>query len=537
MIAKQQLLAAGLCSAAQLARLVATTPGGMQSSLGMDPVLANVGPHPPPSTASSADAPADEKAPFSEATKEGPPNSSRANWEKARDSVIGPLEHSHPTPPQLHSFQSTASVMHGKHLEKDRVRRLIHSRLANVETNFDAYFARREREAAAGTLDNDTLQAEVKKIKERSKSANRFLIPAHSTFMQVLDVSTMFALLYTAAVSPYEIAFLPEGDYLVLVVLNYCVLTVFAVGMVSTFFVPYREPLWMGGAIVKSHRKIAIAYLQTWFFFDLISTLPLDEIASMGSSVDASDSEADGTGSSAALRVVRGARLVRLVRLARLIKLGRLLRAQRIISRMTERLEGKSEWLNLKYTSRAVLFWIVVMLVVIHWFCCSWGILSLIQDTQRFDVLVLSLDSPCRDQLLNHINSTYTRGECLLPCEMETLAAISNLNVAFVANEEPWICRRINEGIVSGRAGLPIYFHLLYHSGLLRNPGSRTGRMEENIMFFVLSYMHLVLNAIFIGSISSANSNSNPHAKAWQVRAGAITLPSSLPVGVPHVLL
>ena len=54
----------------------------------------------------------------------------------------------------------------------------------------------------------------------------------------------------------------------------------------------------------------------------------------------------------------------------------------------------------------------------------------------------------------------------------------------FVGNEEPWICRRINEGLFTGRSAMAIYFHLLYHQGLLRNVAGKTGRSDENLMFF-----------------------------------------------------
>ena len=44
-------------------------------------------------------------------------------------------------------------------------------------------------------------------------------------------------------VSPYEIAFLPNSDSFSLTLMNHLVTVVFAVGMVCSFFIPYREPL------------------------------------------------------------------------------------------------------------------------------------------------------------------------------------------------------------------------------------------------------------------------------------------------------
>ena len=55
------------------------------------------------------------------------------------------------------------------------------------------------------------------------------------------------------------------------------------------------------------------------------------------------------------------------------------------LSRMFER-ESRgltSDLLNLSFTTRTSIFWVAVFLMSIHWFCCSWGILSLVQQSQR----------------------------------------------------------------------------------------------------------------------------------------------------------
>ena len=209
----------------------------------------------------------------------------------------------------------------------------------------------------------------------------------------------MLALLFTAVVSPYEIAFLSDSNSISLMVANYMVMT-FAIGLVCSFFVPYREPLWKGGALVRDRKKIAIRYIQTWFFFDSLNA-SFDEILSQQVD-DVSDSQA------ASLRALRGARLVRLIRLFRLVKLGRLLRAQRVIARITAKLEKNSEIFNISFTIRTAAFWMAVVLMVIHWFCCSWGILALIQESQRTEELVNSLSDDCRAQALALAESVTT---------------------------------------------------------------------------------------------------------------------------------
>ena len=302
-------------------------------------------------------------------------------------------------------------------LQKEHRRHSIPLKLAEVETNYDALFARRMREA--GSIDRDELQADVRKVRSASKTANRWLLQPHGGIMQLMDSLTVFALLYTAIISPYEIAFLSDFTSITLEVINYIILTIFAVGIVTSFFVPYREAAWKGGALIRDHKKIAIRYLTTWFIFDLVSTIPFDVIAAAASDPTTGDPNDMSTAdANAALKVVRGARLVRLIRLTRLLKLGRLLRAQRIVARLIEPLEQRSEMFNISFTVKTAIFWVIFMLVVLHWFCCLWGILSLIQETQRTDELVASLSDECHAEIEANVRNPQTnRYECLADCE------------------------------------------------------------------------------------------------------------------------
>ena len=95
--------------------------------------------------------------------------------------------------------------------------------------------------------------------------------------------------------------------------------SIFIVDMGFNFFLPYRESIKKGGALVKSHKRIARRYLKTWFFIDLVSVIPVDNIMM----------SFDTSGSSNASLLS----LIRMLRLLRLIKLARILRASRIFSR------------------------------------------------------------------------------------------------------------------------------------------------------------------------------------------------------------
>ena len=93
-------------------------------------------------------------------------------------------------------------------------------------------------------MDRQTLQRDVARVNETLRKSNRFIIKPHGQFMLTLDIATTFSLLFTAIVTPYEIAFLSEFAIPLLIVINYIIFGVFAIGIVVTFCLPYREPLY-----------------------------------------------------------------------------------------------------------------------------------------------------------------------------------------------------------------------------------------------------------------------------------------------------
>ena len=96
------------------------------------------------------------------------------------------------------------------------------------------------------------------------------------------------------------------------------------------------------------------------------------------------------------------------------------------------------------------------------------------------------------------------RHECLIPCELEhRIAALRT------GDEEPWLCRRIAEA--SSRRSGGDYTSICF---TMRSeaPGGRTGRSEENLIFFIMSFVFLVLRTLSVPS--PARANSSPLTKA-----------------------
>ena len=103
----------------------------------------------------------------------------------------------------------------------------------------------------------------------------KWVIDPQRPMIMLWDQLVGLLLVYTAIVTPYEVAFL-EPYVGVLFVLNRFVDLCFLADLVMNFFLAYYDAekrLW-----VCSHRLIARRYLTGWFVLDLVSILPFDTV-------------------------------------------------------------------------------------------------------------------------------------------------------------------------------------------------------------------------------------------------------------------
>jgi len=130
--------------------------------------------------------------------------------------------------------------------------------------------------------------------------------------MKQWDLVMMICLLFTAVLTPFEVAFL-QTTLDLLFIINRVVDALFACDLVMQFFLAYMDS---DGQWVVEHDRIASRYLVGWFWIDLVSILPFDTIGIVL-----------GNDEISRLAILRG------IRLLRLFKLFRLVRASRIFSR------------------------------------------------------------------------------------------------------------------------------------------------------------------------------------------------------------
>ena len=116
-------------------------------------------------------------------------------------------------------------------------------------------------------------------------------------------------LIFTFFATPYRIAFV-DKDELEFVVLDYVVDFIFLIDIGLNFFIAYYDGDYM---LVDTRKEIAIHYISTWFFIDVVAILPFNLIF-----------ETSDFGALARLtRVPRMYRLVRMFRLVRMLKIAR----------------------------------------------------------------------------------------------------------------------------------------------------------------------------------------------------------------------
>eukprot|EP00966_Prymnesium_polylepis_P228228 5282040-Prymnesium_polylepis.2 len=159
-------------------------------------------------------------------------------------------------------------------------------------------------------LNRKEMWEDVRRLDERLRRTNRWLLNPRAKAMQYWDFVTLGALFFTATVTPYEVCMMwADTKVDPLFIINYFVNSIFLIDMCFNFLLPYRASIKQGGDMIKSHRRIARNYLKSWFLLDFISILPFDILVVAG----VINTEAVNP---SMLRMVRMIRLMRLLKLA-----------------------------------------------------------------------------------------------------------------------------------------------------------------------------------------------------------------------------
>jgi len=189
-----------------------------------------------------------------------------------------------------------------------------------------------------------------------------YLVNPEGKFMQRWDFVTTIALLFTAVITPYEVALVNSPDFGTaeellgngLWVVNQVVNLVFLFDMVLSFFTMYRESANNGGAIIRDLSKIRTRYIRGWLFIDVVSIIPFGYVPGAG-----------------ALGILR------MIRILRLLKLARVLRASRIYQRFQARN-------SMPHSVEALIKLLVLLVTLAHWMACAWIMSATMQSPNKY---------------------------------------------------------------------------------------------------------------------------------------------------------
>jgi potassium voltage-gated channel Eag-related subfamily H protein 7 len=322
------------------------------------------------------------------------------------------------------------------------------------------------------------VHADVGSITELFMSIERakmWTLDPSSKAMKRWDAVMLLLLLFTATVTPYEVAFL-ETKLNNLFVVNRLVDCGFLLDMFIQFFLAYSD---LEGKTVIDHKRIAKRYLQSWFGVDFVSILPYDMLGMLFNSADLSQ-----------------LKLLRIVRLLRLLKLLRLIKAARILKRYESQL-------GVSFAMLALLKFMVVLITVAHWSACLWYITGAVSETKGWDC-VTSLDQ-CGIGLYKECKiepdpDGETDGECELKGQKTSWILQAHLTTVPVVSK---------------------FVHAIYFGIYLIFSGAPPAEMGpttdgERVVMMVLMAFAGMVYAYIIGSVCNIVSNMDLATKLYE---------------------
>lgn len=162
------------------------------------------------------------------------------------------------------------------------------------------------------------------------------------------DFFSGLAIFYSIIEVPFRIGFQSPPTYSI-IVLNYIVDAIFFTDILLAFHTAYISKLT--DALVTDRKLIRRNYMKCWFWIDVASTLPFDQIA-----VAASSSVSNAHVST--LRLIRVLRLVRLIKLIKVIH--------------SRGLKDLLESFNINSALVSIVSLLLQIFVIAHIVCCFW---------------------------------------------------------------------------------------------------------------------------------------------------------------------
>ena len=247
------------------------------------------------------------------------------------------------------------------------------------------------------------VRAHVQKIRKQLESRDQgkkyVLVPGQNRFLSYWDLCSASALLYTAILTPFEVAFLSPaggGNQAWLepwFVINRILDFIFSVDIILQFFTAYRriDPETGSEVMVENHSSIVRHYLFTWCFMDIF-TVCVPSTFDVFIAYQPEESSDQGP-------VASNASIVRVLRILRLFKLVRLARASRLIKRWRSKI-------TLSNASMTLIQCCLELLIATHWYACIFALQAAMTDNPESTWLGSAMYEYCDQSLLAEAQST-----------------------------------------------------------------------------------------------------------------------------------
>lgn len=232
------------------------------------------------------------------------------------------------------------------------------------------------RKFSRRSMSLDPVAAEqVEHARQRLKEIHGTIIEPTGSFMGYWDGITFSSLIFTAVVTPVEVAFSgtkplrfgKDINELPLFMLNRIVDAVFISDFCMQFFMGYEE----NNKIVRDKRKIARRYLTSWAIVDFVSSVPLEMFLLIYQFHDCSNRSPPVNVASESCSQGALKNFIKIFRLLRLLKLFRVIRASRILKRW----EAAAVFV-FTYTEISMMRFFVMLVMYAHWNACLWGMVA-----------------------------------------------------------------------------------------------------------------------------------------------------------------
>jgi hypothetical protein len=164
-------------------------------------------------------------------------------------------------------------------------------------------------------------------------------------------------LIFTAVTTPLRLAF-SETDDFTWTFINNMVDSLFGIDIIICFFSAFEDE---NEELVYNRKIIAMTYIKSWFFIDLMSIVPVSELMETGDFSNLA-------------RIARLPKLYRLIRMVKLIRIMKIVKERNTISKYL------NDVLKVSVALERLSFFCFIFMMLVHIISCFWVIISTFEE-------------------------------------------------------------------------------------------------------------------------------------------------------------